>query len=534
MDILSAIADAVEDEIKKIPDSKCKGECIGMGADGTTTSQIDKIAENTVLAYIQKNDIPWNVLSEEIGFVDNGAEETLILDPIDGTTNAVAGVPLFTISLAIGKKSLLDIHTAYLRNLATGEVLTAEKGKGAYKNGSRIKARTRSDLDDLFMMIYLGNGAHPYAFELAKKVKSSRSYGCASLEMALVAEGEADGFMMYADRHARAIRVVDIAASALLLREAGGEIFDLEGNILDMDFDVEARANFVAFGDKRVYDFIMKTQKDVPEDPVYGICVNPRIAGSKEYTGRVMKALEGCKYVLDECAGKMFGMTGYPISDMKADIMITVGGDGTILRALMSNKAPLIGINAGGVGFLAEIEVKDIEEGIRKLREREFIVEERFKLSSWYEGEYFAEAVNEAVVHTNSITKIRHFKIYVNDKLMTEVRADGVIVSTPTGSTSYAMSLGAPIIDPDVNALVIVPMAAYKFASRPFVVPADAKITIENVLEDGCILVVDGQEEYDIKGKTHISFMKASNTVKFIRFNTDFYTKVREKLVNAI
>ncbi|MCL2510257.1 MAG: sugar kinase, partial [Methanomassiliicoccaceae archaeon] len=134
MDVLSKIADAVEEAIAKIPDSKARGECIGMGADGTSTSQIDKIAENTVLDYIQRNNIPLNVLSEEIGFVDNGGDETLVLDPIDGTSNAVAGIPLYTISMAIGKKSLADIHTAYLRNLATGDVYTAEKGKGAFKN----------------------------------------------------------------------------------------------------------------------------------------------------------------------------------------------------------------------------------------------------------------------------------------------------------------------------------------------------------------------------------------------------------------
>jgi NAD+ kinase len=101
MKTLGDIADAVKRAIDLMPCSS-KGVCIGMGADGTSTSQIDKVAENTVLDYIQRNGIPLNVLSEEIGFVDNGAEDTLVLDPVDGTSNAVAGVPLFTISMAIG------------------------------------------------------------------------------------------------------------------------------------------------------------------------------------------------------------------------------------------------------------------------------------------------------------------------------------------------------------------------------------------------------------------------------------------------
>ncbi|MCL1978637.1 MAG: sugar kinase, partial [Methanomassiliicoccaceae archaeon] len=293
MDILSNIADAVEEAIKKIPDSRARGECIGMGADGTSTSQIDKIAENTVLAFIQRNNIPLNVLSEEIGFVDNGGKETLVLDPIDGTSNAIAGVPLFTISMAIGTKRLSDVHTAYLRNLATGDVITAEKGNGAYKNGSRIHVR-KADMGDLFMMIYLGNGAHPASFNLAKRVKSSRSYGCASLEMTLVAEGEADGFLMHAEKYTRAIRVVDIAASALILREAGGEVYDLEGKVLEMDFNVECHSNFIAFGDRKVYDFIVKAKNEMPPSPTYGITVNTKAPEAVEYAKRVLRAMEGC------------------------------------------------------------------------------------------------------------------------------------------------------------------------------------------------------------------------------------------------
>jgi len=533
MDVLSKIADAVEEAIAKIPDSKARGECIGMGADGTSTSQIDKIAENTVLDYIQRNKIPLNVLSEEIGFVDNGGEETLVLDPIDGTSNAVAGIPLYTISMAIGKKSLADIHTAYLRNLATGDVYTAERGKGAFKNGRCIHVR-QADMRDLFLMIYMGNGAHPSSFALAKRVMSSRAFGCASLEMVFVAEGEADGFVMNTDRYTRAIRVIDIAASVLVLREAGGEVYDLEGNVLDMPFDIGCRSNFIAFGDKRVYDFVTTAKNEIPRSPRYGISVNKKIPEAKEYTKRVMKALEGSEYVLDESIAGELGMTGCKVEEMKVDIMITIGGDGTILRTVMKNKAPLIGINAGGVGFLAEINAGDIENGIERLRRGEYVVEERYKLRPWYEGQYLAEAVNEAVVHTDSIAKIRHFKVYVNDKLMMEVRADGIMVSTPTGSTCYAMSLGAPLIDPNVNAVVVVPMAAYKFASRPFVVPADAKITVETILDSGCLLVVDGQAEYKIRGKTRIDFIRSSDTVKFIRFNTDFYSRVREKLVNAL
>ena len=351
--------------------------------------------------------------------------------------------------------------------------------------------------------------------------------------MALVAEGKADGYLMYAENYSRAIRVVDIAASYLILKEAGGDVLDLEGNPLDMPFDLEHRANFMAFGDRKVYDFVMKKETSLSKRR-YGINVNMSIPGAKDYAKRVMDALDGEDYVLDSKAAEAFGMKGQSLDEMKIDLLIAVGGDGTILRALMKSDAPIIGVNAGGVGFLAEIDVKDIEEGIARIRRGEYTIEDRSKIAPWYKGEYLAMAVNEVVVHTDTVAKIRHFRVYVNDQLMTEVRADGIIVSTPTGSTCYAMSLGAPIIDPRVDALVIVPMAAYKFASRPFVVPISAKVTVEAVMDKGCLIVVDGQEEYVMDGATSIDITVSKSKARFVKFDTSFYKRVRDKLVNAI
>ena len=108
LETLSRIADAVQEAISKIPASE-RGLKVCMGADGTPTSQIDKVAENAAMMYIQRNAVPVNVLSEEIGFVDNGAEETLVMDPIDGTSNAIAAVPYYTVSLAVGRSSLSDL-----------------------------------------------------------------------------------------------------------------------------------------------------------------------------------------------------------------------------------------------------------------------------------------------------------------------------------------------------------------------------------------------------------------------------------------
>ncbi|MCL2607148.1 MAG: NAD(+)/NADH kinase [Methanomassiliicoccaceae archaeon] len=531
INILSEIAERIRAAIKLIPGPD-RGKELCIGVDGTPTTYIDKTAENAVLKYLQDNDVSLNVLSEEIGFVDNGADETLVLDPIDGTTNSVIGVPLYTVSMAIGKRSLKDVHTAFIENLVTGDRYTAEKGKGAYLNGKRIQTKKRSDPDRLLMMIYLGNGAHPDSFALAKRVKTSRAYGCASIEMALVASGMADGFLMDSENNRRSIRVIDIAASYLILKEAGGEIYNLDGTEFDMPFDLELRSNFLAVGNKDVYDIVMFGSRGDKKEKrhKYGIYANMSLPAAADVAKRVMNALQGESAVFEKEIADHLGTDGCPIEQMDVDIMITVGGDGTILRAMQKNNASIFGVNAGGIGFLAEISVDKIEEGIERLRKGNYRIDKRLKLQTVFNGKKMTDAVNEAVIHTDSIAKLRQFRVYVDNHLATDLRADGVIISTPTGSTCYAMSVGSPIIDPRVNALVVVPMAAFKFAARPLVIPTSSKITVELVMDKGCLLVVDGQEEYDIPGLSKLEFSMSSDYGRFIRFDDDFYSRIHEKL----
>lgn len=534
MNDLAAIADAVQDAVSKIPSSEARGKKVCMGADGTYSSAVDKVAENAALMYIERNKLDLDIISEEIGYVDNGGSEVLVMDPIDGTSNAIAGLPYYTVSLAVGKDSLSNIRLGYLRNLATGDSIWAEKGKGAYKNGERIHVR-KADPEDLFMMIYAGTGAHPDAFSLVKRVRSCRSLGCSSLEMEIVAEGEADGYYMKAERYTRSARVVDIAASVIILREAGGEVYDLDGNVLDMPFDLEHRSNFFAVSDMGVFDAVMRHGiRDTPH--MYGVYANAHIDNVIAPTARVVEILRdaGADFRVDTEIAEALGVPGVPLARMHADIVIVVGGDGTILRALQATDATIFGINCGTVGFLAEIESDDLEEGLSRLLAGDYSVESRLRIACFYNGEYLKESVNEVVVHTDTVAKIRHFRVYVDDVLASELRSDGIIVCTPTGSTCYAMSLGAPYMDPQVNAMMVVPMAPYKFNSRPFVIPATSKVTIENVLDKGCLIVLDGQEEVYMEGGSKVELMQSERKARFVRFGKDFYSLVREKLVNSL
>ena len=536
IDVLRAMAEEVKKAVSLIPDDQ-KGVNICIGADGTPTEEIDKVAENAVLRYIAANNIQLNVLSEEIGYVDNGADETLVLDPIDGTTNSIVGIPMYTVSMAIGKSSLNDVHTALIYNLATGEEFMAMKGKGAYQNGKRIHVKRDFVQDKVRMSIYLGRGANPLAFALAKRIRSTRSFGCSSLEMALVANGATDGFLMQSDSYNRSMRVVDIAASALILREAGGEVYTLDGNLLDMPFDLTTRMNFLAVSNRIVFDFVMNGNMILSPQRGklrYGIYANMKLNDVVGVTRRVVDALGDEEYVLDVPIADAMGLKGVSVDQMDIDALITIGGDGTILRALHNIEVPVIGINAGGVGFLTEISKDEIESGIARLLRGEYTIQSRPKIAVMYNGEIIGEAVNEAVIHSDSVAKIRRFKVYVNDSLTTDIRADGIVLSTPVGSTSYAMSLGGPIMDHRVDAWLMVPMAAFQFAFKEMVVPSSVKITIEAVLDKGCLLVIDGQNEFNIPGGSKIDLVKSSRRALFIVFETDFYSRVRKKLVSTL
>jgi NAD+ kinase len=265
----------------------------------------------------------------------------------------------------------------------------------------------------------------------------------------------------------------------------------------------------------------------------FGLSANVEIPEGPRLARKALAVLEGMDLVLENEVAGCFGLEGKAIEDMDVDIMVTVGGDGTILRALMKNKAPVFGINAGDLGFLTETTEEHIEEGIRRIIRGDFMLDERAKLMTKVNGKRYSDATNEAVVHTAHIAKIRHFEVLVDGELAVSVRADGIIISTPTGSTCYAMSVGAPMLDPRVDALVIAPMAPFKFAARPTVVPAASEITLRLVRPKPCVVVVDGQEEIPMRGEEEVTFSASETKARFVRFSQSFYKRTREKLMGC-
>lgn len=213
---------------------------VGLGADGTITKYVDKIAEEAALNVINKSKTRVNVLSEEIGFVDNDAEYTFVLDPLDGTRNAARGIPFYSVSLAVGKNRISDVEYGIVKNIPTGDVFLAEKGYGAFLNNRRIAVPEIPD-KEILSSLALGKNYDKTTIKLARKDKV-RSLGSASLEMCMVAIGALDFYVIGKEY----LRCVDIAASTLILREAGGVVTDIHGEELDMPFDLNEHTSVVA------------------------------------------------------------------------------------------------------------------------------------------------------------------------------------------------------------------------------------------------------------------------------------------------
>ena len=224
-------------------------DSIGMGADGTETLRIDQLAERAILDIVETVPGGLNVLSEEIGWMDNGASHTLVVDPIDGTYNASVGIPFYSVCLAVGDRMFSDVEEALVYNLVSGDVYRATKGGGATMNGRTIRTRPFDEVDSLYAL-YSGETASERAHRLTTMPRRVRSLGSAALELCLVAQGCADLFF----QDGYPLRITDLAAPGLIVREAGGELFTSACEMLEMRLSLEDREEILAVGDPTALD----------------------------------------------------------------------------------------------------------------------------------------------------------------------------------------------------------------------------------------------------------------------------------------
>ncbi|AMQ18671.1 NAD(+) kinase [Thermococcus peptonophilus] len=223
-----------------------------------------------------------------------------------------------------------------------------------------------------------------------------------------------------------------------------------------------------------------------------------------------------------------------PLEEFDVDIIVVIGGDGTILRVEHKTKKeiPILGINMGTLGFLTEVEPHETFFALSRVIEGDYHIDERIKLRTFLDGENrVPDALNEVAILTGIPGKIIHLKYYIDGGLADEVRSDGLIISTPTGSTGYAMSAGGPFVDPRLDVVVIAPLAPIALSSRPMVVPSSSRIDVRNVaMTREVILSIDGQFYTYLSPEIEITIVRSPRKTKFVRFSREIYPKYTMKI----
>lgn len=256
---------------------------------------------------------------------------------------------------------------------------------------------------------------------------------------------------------------------------------------------------------------------------------DPSVEESLQALGNFLQG-QGIDVLLDESTAKMVDSHRLTIASReeigeRCDLTIAVGGDGTLLnaaRSLANYNTALLGINLGRLGFLTDISPSEMETRLGEILDGKYQQEERFLLhcSIVREGEHISEseALNDVVVHKWEVARMIEMETYVNGEFVNTLRSDGLIVSTPTGSTAYALSGGGPILHPALNAIVLVPICPHTMSNRPIVVDGDSEIEI--VVRDRTLshaqVTCDGQINLGLVTEDTVRITKKRETVRLI------------------
>ena len=224
----------------------------------------------------------------------------------------------------------------------------------------------------------------------------------------------------------------------------------------------------------------------------------------------------------------------------RLDALLTLGGDGTMLRGarlLAGRPIPVLGINLGKLGFLTSVGAEEMEPALHRLAAGEFRAEERMALEARAVGADGNErrrwqALNDVVLHKGGFARVVRLRVAVNGESVGAYAADGIVISTPTGSTAYNLSAGGPVVVPTVESILLTPVSAHTLAVRPLVLPPSAEVTVQ--ADDGpeeLLVTVDGQVGTTFASGELLTVKRALRPVLIVRFpGTTFFARMRRKL----
>ena len=221
------------------------------------------------------------------------------------------------------------------------------------------------------------------------------------------------------------------------------------------------------------------------------------------------------------------------------DLILVLGGDGTMIataRMIEDLEVPILGVNYGGLGYLTEFRIEELYSALGSILDGNYRLDKRVMLRTLHQrGDEVVNrnrVLNDVVINKSALARIIEIDVYLNDQFVNSFRADGLIVSTPTGSTAYNLSAGGPVIFPSMNAIVITPICPFTLSNRPIVVPDDAVIELRlKTDQEDVALTLDGQVGFPLKIGDRVVIQKSRTTFNLIQpSNRNYFDVLRDKL----
>ncbi|GBC95739.1 NAD kinase [bacterium HR16] len=276
-----------------------------------------------------------------------------------------------------------------------------------------------------------------------------------------------------------------------------------------------------------------------------GLIVHTDKPDALRFTREAVEWLQerGLQVNIEADIARALGMPEYQCDEAalcESDLLLAVGGDGTILRAsrlAAPREIPILGVHLGRFGFIAQIKPQDLHTAIARVQAGDFTIEKRLMVRAvaYRNGEPICDALalNDVVVTKGAVARMITLQTFVNDTFLATYSADGLVVATPTGSTAYSLSAGGAIVDPACEVLLLTPICAHTLSARPLILPAEKQVKVAVTADDGDFqLQADGGETVRLRSGDAVHVFRAQERTHLIVFDPDeFYTKLRDRLL---
>ena len=282
---------------------------------------------------------------------------------------------------------------------------------------------------------------------------------------------------------------------------------------------------------------VTRSSEKLKASNIAGIVLKPDSPEIKKEFLEIKKCLEfhNIELILEKNSASMIGENGISLDELckRVDFLVSVGGDGTLLSVVRKSfncNIPVLGVHLGTLGFLTDIIYEEFPTFLKDFKSDNYRIDNRMLVECCVNDKCFV-AFNDIVISRKTVSSMIRIKAKIDGSYFNSYYGDGVIISTPTGSTAYNLSVGGPVVYPLTEAFIITPVAPHSLTQRPLVMPADIVIEFKITDEQGAVLLIDGQDTYEVENDTVIKVTIADNKAKLIhRTKRNFFEVLNKKL----